>query len=110
MSRGVSRRSQEIRKAICCTAKQLAEKLGVSSETIFGWEAGSLFPTKRYVEALRRLRDEGQKDATPPKAEPAQSEVEVLEDPEFWRLVSKLAKDAEFRAKVRDLALAEDQD
>ncbi len=80
-----------LRKELKCTAKDLARVLGVEADEVFAWESGEHFPTKRYVDKMATLRDQGP-DAFPRarRAKGDATEMERLADPELWKLVRKL--------------------
>jgi DNA-binding transcriptional regulator YiaG len=99
-----------LRKELSCTARELAGALGIEQETVLAWERGELFPTKRYVDAMQKLRQAGP-SAIPRKpkrsAAPA-TPWKALADPATWRLVRKLLAHAALRARVEELAAAYD--
>ncbi len=47
----------ELRMALGLTAKALGEIIGVTANTVFRWEAGSKFPSRRHQIALNKLAD-----------------------------------------------------
>ncbi len=86
---------KQLRKELSCTAKELALTLGVEPKEIAAWEAGELFPTKRYVGELEALRKKGPSAiARPPRGKAAAAKVGLarLADPKFWELTRKLAE------------------
>lgn len=96
-----------LRKELGCTARELAGALGLEQETVLAWERGDLFPTKRFVDAMEKLRQKGP-SAIPRKprksaAAPA-SPWQALADPALWRLVRKLVAYPALRAQVEELA------
>ncbi len=92
------------RKELGATARQLGKALGVEDKTIFAWEAGDQFPTKRYVDKLKSLQQQGPSAFPKRKKRAAESGPERLADPELWGLVRKLvAHPALFEAAL-DLA------
>ena len=96
-----------LRKELGCTARELAETLGVEADTVVAWERGEAFPTKRFVEALRELAAKGPEAVRRrPKlrAARAKTPLELLADPELWRLVRKLLVHTELRQRALDLA------
>lgn len=93
-----------LRTTLKCTAKELAGALGIEQATVLAWEAGELFPTKRYVDQMESLRLKGP-SAIPRKAKGAQpSPMRVLADPALWELVRKLAANKKLRDEVQKLA------
>lgn len=46
----------ELRLSLGLTAAALGKKIGVTANTIFRWEAGSKFPSRRHQIALNELR------------------------------------------------------
>lgn len=86
---------KELRKELGCTAKELALTLGVEPKEFAAWEAGELFPTKRYVGELEALRKKGASAIVrQPKGKNASAKVGMvrLADAKFWELVRKLAE------------------
>lgn len=95
-----------LRKELRCTTHELAEALGVDSKTIMAWEQDEMFPTKRYIDMMSALREQGQ-GAVPRKrrgSKKRQTPMQVLSDPEMWRIVRKLIAHPEFRTQVYKLA------
>lgn len=86
---------QKLRKELSCTARELATALGVDPKEVSAWEAGELFPTKRYVLAMAALRAKGPASivrAPRGKAAAAKTGQARLADPAFWRIVRKLVE------------------
>jgi transcriptional regulator with XRE-family HTH domain len=73
-----------LRKDLVCTAKELAQALGIEQSTVLAWEKGDLFPKKA-------------KGADPMK---------VLTDPALWELLRKLLAHKKLRDEVVKLAAA----
>ena len=48
-----------LRKELSCTAKELAQALGIDQATVLAWEKGDLFPTKPFVDKMNALRAKG---------------------------------------------------
>jgi transcriptional regulator with XRE-family HTH domain len=93
-----------LRAELKCTARELGAALDVEQATVLKWEAGELFPTKRYVEQMRALREKGP-GAIPRKARGAQpSPLRLLADPSLWELVRKLVAHKRLRDEVTKLA------
>lgn len=91
-----------VRKDLACTAKELAQALGIEQATVLAWERGELFPTKQYVDKMNELRARGP-SAIPRKAKGADP-MKVLTEPSFWELVRKLAAHKKLRDEVAKLA------
>jgi DNA-binding transcriptional regulator YiaG len=91
-----------VRKDLACTAKELAQALGVEQTVVLAWEKGDLFPTKAYVDKMLALRQKGP-SAIPKKAKGADP-MKVLADPAMWELVRKIAAHKKLRDEVAKLA------
>ena len=50
---------KSLRKDLACTAKELAQALGIEQATVLAWEKGDLFATKPYVDKMEALRAKG---------------------------------------------------
>jgi transcriptional regulator with XRE-family HTH domain len=98
---------KQLRKELSCTAKELALTLGIEPKEYAAWEAGELFPTKRFVGELEALRKKG-KDAIlrAPKGKGATVKVGMarLADAKLWELVRKLAEHPTLFDQVSKLA------
>ena len=98
---------KQLRKELSCTAKELALTLGIEPKEYAAWEAGELFPTKRYVVELEALRKKGP-SAIPrtPKGKNAVAKTGMarLSDPKLWELVRKLAEHPALFDQVSKLA------
>ncbi|MCA9628390.1 MAG: helix-turn-helix transcriptional regulator [Myxococcales bacterium] len=97
---------KELRKELNCTARELAETLGLEQKEILAWEDGELFPTKRWVSAMERLRKQG---PTAIKKKPrgkskALTGVARMNDPELWSIVRKLLTHPQLFDQVKALA------
>jgi DNA-binding XRE family transcriptional regulator len=96
---------QALRKELQCTARELADTLGLDVATIRAWEQEEKFPTKKWVTAMGRLREQG---TAAIRRRPHKSHgprgLAALRDPLFWDLVAKLAEHPELRRRVADLA------
>jgi transcriptional regulator with XRE-family HTH domain len=100
---------KQLRKELSCTAKELATTLGVDPKEFAAWEAGELFPTKRYVGELEALRKKGPSGISrQPKGKSAVARVGMarLADTKFWELVRKLAEHPALFDQVVKLAQA----
>lgn len=93
-----------LRKELACTAKELAQALGLDQATVLAWEKGELFPTKPYVDKMEALRAKG--PAAIPKKAKGADPIKVLADPALWELVRKLAAHKKLRDEVVKLAAA----
>ncbi|MEO8900108.1 MAG: helix-turn-helix transcriptional regulator [Polyangiaceae bacterium] len=86
---------KQLRKELSCTAKELATTLGVEPKEYAAWEAGELFPTKRFVSDLEALRKKGTAAILrSPKGKNTAAKVGMarLAEPKLWELVRKLAE------------------
>jgi len=90
------------RKQLACTAKELANALGVEQRIVMAWESGDLFPTKAFVEKIEHLCARGP-SAIPKKAK-GPDPMHILTDPAFWELFRKLAVHKRLREEVLKLA------
>lgn len=93
-----------LRKDLACTAKELAQAMGIEQSTVLAWEKGDLFPTKQYVDKMNALRVRG--PAAIPKKARGDAPMKVLADPALWELVRKLAAHKKLRDEVAKLAAA----
>jgi transcriptional regulator with XRE-family HTH domain len=91
-----------LRKDLVCTAKELAQALGIEQSTVLAWEKGDLFPTKAFVDKMAALRARGPA-AIPKKAKGAEP-MKVLADPALWELVRKIVAHKKLRDEVMKLA------
>jgi transcriptional regulator with XRE-family HTH domain len=93
-----------LRKELKCTARELAAALGLDQATVMKWESGELFPTKKYVVAMEKLREQGP-SAIPRKAKGVPSNpIKTLTDPGMWELFRKLMAHKKLRDEVSKLA------
>ncbi len=98
---------KQLRKELSCTAKELALTLGIEPKEFAAWEAGELFPTKRYVTELEALRKKGPtavQRAPKSKGASAKTGMARLADPKLWELVRKLAEHSALFDQVSKLA------
>ena len=98
---------KQLRKELSCTAKELALTLGIEPKEFAAWEAGELFPTKRYVGELETLRKKGPTAilrTAKGKPGPAKTGMARLADPKLWELVRKLAEHPALFDQVSKLA------
>ena len=97
---------KRLRKTLNSTAKELAAALKVDQKEVLAWEAGELFPTKRYVEQMQVLKTKGP-DAIPrtPRGKArVKKGVERLDDPKLWEIVRKLLEHPVLFDQVAKLA------
>jgi len=98
---------KQLRKELSCTAKELALTLGIEPKEFAAWEAGELFPTKRYVSELEALRKRGPEAivrAPKGKAGAAKVGMARLADAKLWELVRKLVEHPALFDQVAKLA------
>ena len=93
-----------LRKDLVCTAKELAQALGIEQSTVLAWEKGDLFPTKAFVDKMAQLRARG--PAAIPKKAKGADPMKVLSDPALWELLRKLVAHKKLRDEVVKLASA----
>jgi transcriptional regulator with XRE-family HTH domain len=109
-----------LRRELECTARELAGALGVEQATVFAWERGELFPTKRYVDRMNALRTVGpvaipRKVKTPAHAlvSPSSSlspsgenpsPMKALADPTLWEIVRKIIAHPTLKDQITRLA------
>lgn len=97
---------KQLRKELKVTARDLAQALNIDQKEVVAWEAGERFPTKRYVEAMQKLKAQGL-SAFPraPRAKPgAKVGVQRLHDPKLWEIVRKLLEHPALFDQVAELA------
>jgi len=93
-----------LRKDLACTAKELAQAMGIEQATVLAWEKGDLFPTKQYIDKMAQLRARG--PAAIPKKARGDGPMKVLADPALWELVRKIVHHKKLRDEVTKLASA----
>ena len=93
-----------LRKDLTCTAKELAQALGIEQSTVLAWEKGDLFPTKAFIDQMEALRKRG--PAAIPKKAKGDAPMKVLADPALWELMRKLVAHKKLRDEVTKLASA----
>ena len=91
-----------LRKELACTAKDLAAALEIDQATVFAWERGDLFPTKKHVDKMEELRAKG--PGAIPKKSKGESPMKALNDPLVWGLIRKIAAHKKLRDEVAKLA------
>jgi DNA-binding transcriptional regulator YiaG len=79
-----------LRKELGCTARDLATTLGIEQKEVLAWEAGELFPTKRFVDQMRGLREKGPSAVLKSTKGKAVAPTDRVSDPAFWSVVKKL--------------------
>lgn len=79
-----------LRKGLGCTARELATTLGIEQKEVLAWEAGELFPTKRYVDQMKTLREKGPSAVLKTAKGKAVAPTDRVSDPAFWAIVKKL--------------------
>ncbi len=79
-----------LRKELGCTARDLATTLGIEQKEVLAWEAGELFPTKRYVDQMKTLREKGPSAVLKTAKGKAVAPTDRVSDPAFWAIVKKL--------------------
>ncbi len=95
---------RELRKALSCTAKELALALGIDQATVMAWEKAELFPTKAYVDRMVELRAKGP-GAIPRKSKSKGGDpIQSLNDPQVWEILRKVAAHKKLRDEVAKLA------
>ncbi len=94
---------QALRKSLGVTARDLAGAIGVDQETMLAWERGELFPTKKHVDALEKLRACGP-GAVPKRAKKGATPMAVLGDPAIWALLRKVLAHEALRREVMKAA------
>ncbi len=93
-----------LRKELSCTAKELAQAMGIEQATVLAWEKGELFPTKQYVDRMNQLRQRG--PSAIPKKSRGDAPMKVLAEPALWELLRKLVAHKKLRDDVLKLASA----
>lgn len=101
-----------LRERLGLTISGLARAIRVSVEEVAAWESGDRFPTRRAVEALRRLDEDGQganggrdrRSATVSAEKASAPRWSSWKDPELWMLLRKLAAWPALRRRVLKLA------
>ncbi|RYZ02174.1 MAG: XRE family transcriptional regulator [Myxococcales bacterium] len=81
---------KQLRKELGCSARDLATTLGLEQKEVLAWESGELFPTKRFVEQMKSLREKGPSAVLKAAKGKAVAPTDRLSDPAFWNVVKKL--------------------
>jgi len=95
---------KQLRKELGCTARDLATTLGIEQKEVLAWEAGELFPTKRFVEQMNALRQKGPSAILKAAKGKAVAPTDRLSDPAFWVIVKKLLLHPPLYEQVSKLA------
>lgn len=97
---------KQLRKDLGCTARELAETLGLEQKEVLAWEDGELFPTKRWVSAMERLKQAGPSAIKKkPRGKPkGAGGMARLHDAELWAIVRKLLAHPQLFERVKALA------
>ncbi|HEY6079114.1 MAG TPA: XRE family transcriptional regulator [Polyangiaceae bacterium] len=95
---------KQLRKELSCTARDLATTLGIEQKEVLAWEAGELFPTKRFVDRMLELRTKGPGAVLKAAKGKAVAPTDRLSDPAFWAIVKKLALHPPLYEQVSKLA------
>lgn len=95
---------KQLRKELGCTARDLATTLGVEQKDVLAWEAGELFPTKRFVDQMNALRAKGPTAVLKTSRGKAVAPTDRLNDPAFWTIVKKLLLHPPLYEQVSKLA------
>ena len=98
-----------LRKELGCTARDLATTLGIEQKEVLAWEAGELFPTKRYVGQMRALSEKGPSAVLKTAKGKAVAATDRVSDPAFWAIVKKLLLHPALYDQVAKLADAFDE-
>jgi transcriptional regulator with XRE-family HTH domain len=91
-----------LRKELGCTAKELANALGLEQATVLAWEKGDLFPTKPFIDKMEAFRAKGA--GSIPKKAKGGDPMKLLGDPLVWEIVRKLLSHKKLRDEVAKLA------
>jgi transcriptional regulator with XRE-family HTH domain len=97
---------KQLRKDLKATARELAAALEVDQKEVVAWESGERFPTKRYVDAMQKLKAKGPSAIarTPRGKGAAKTGVQRLGDPKLWEIVRKLVEHPALFDQVTELA------
>lgn len=95
---------KQLRKELGCTARDLASTLGIEQKEVLAWEAGELFPTKRFVDQLNALRAKGPTAVLKTTKGKAVTPTDRVADPAFWLIVRKLLLNPALYDQVSKLA------
>ncbi len=95
---------QALRKSLQCTARELADTLQLDVATVRAWEQEEEFPTRKWVLALERLREQGPVAIPRRRRKPQPRKgLAALAEPTLWEIVAKLAAHPNLREQVARL-------
>lgn len=94
------------RKTLQCTAKELADTIGLPPAEVLAWEREEAFPTKRWVDKIASLVAIGPTAITrkKKKSSKADTPMAAMADADTWLLIRKLLAHADLRAEVSKLS------
>lgn len=97
---------KELRKSLACSASELAKALDVDARTVVLWESGEEFPTKRHVDSMQKLGEQGPSAILrKPKGKvTGVVGTDRLDDPKLWHIVKKLLMHPQFFDQVAKIA------
>ncbi|HKY37463.1 MAG TPA: XRE family transcriptional regulator [Polyangiaceae bacterium] len=95
---------KQLRKELGCTARDLATTLGIEQKEVLAWEAGELFPTKRFVDQMEALRAKGPSAVAKVAKGKTVAPADRISDPAFWAIVKKLLLHPPLYEQVSKLA------
>jgi transcriptional regulator with XRE-family HTH domain len=98
---------RKIREELKCTARELAATLGIDSGEVMAWEQGELFPTKKNIADIDKLRLMGAGAILRKPKRRGNSLLKGsarLADPAFWQLIRKLVEHPELFDKAASMA------
>lgn len=95
-----------LRKALKCTQKDLAARLKVEVGVVQGWEAGTLFPTLKYVKKLAGINNMHHRGTESTEEDTENENRAKKEDSnaEFLEALRKALANPELRAEIIRLA------
>ena len=93
-----------LRKELSCTARDLATTLGIEQKEVLAWESGEFFPTKRFVDQMKVLREKGPSAVLKTVKGKNVAPTDRVSDPAFWAIVKKLLLHPPLYEQVSKLA------
>lgn len=96
-----------LRRELSCTARELAETIGVEQDQVLSWEREETFPTKHHVGLLESLRSAGASGvvrASKRSKRAPRTPTELFADPAWFRLLRKLMAHPELMREAERLA------
>lgn len=95
-----------LRRELSCTARELADTIGVEQEVVLAWEREETFPTKHHVTLLEKVRAVGAKGVVrkSKRSKMGRTPTELFADPNWFRLLRKLMTHPELLAEAERLA------